>query len=219
VQLLRPLALRDALRRVGRPGAAQVPAGAERLDRHGGQRREGEAEVERREAHEGEHDGEPGEHELGDRVAARLRDGVDVARDAGDEVAGAVALDLLQLDPERAVDDVLAQVAEDPLAERGDAHHPEPLQRGLAQRGGEQRADEDVEVRGGAALHDDVDDPAEDRRAGEPGGRPREQDGEREERASAPLAQQRERGLARAGRRRGGEEPALGRAHDRTASR
>ncbi len=153
----------DALVGVERDGAAYVPAGGEQLDGDGEQRGEEEPYVQQGQGAEGEADREDGAGHLGQGGADGLGDPSDVAGDAGGEVSGAGAFQAVGGEVQGAFDELLAQPGQDGLAEAGDAGQPEG--RGDALDGGDrdEQHDRKGQVSGGAAVGDDVDDPAQQR--------------------------------------------------------
>ena len=174
-QRLRALAAGDALRAVHGVRAPQVPAQRGDLDGDAEQAGQRDPHVDRREPDEREDDGERGAGERGERLDHRLRDDRDVVADAREEIAAARALHPRGGQPQRAVDDLLAQVGEHRLADTGDEREAQRGQDRLADRhdgqpGAERRDRARVAPRGHA-----VDDLAEQQRSEQAGRRGREQ--------------------------------------------
>ena len=94
---------------------------------------------------------------------------LDVAGGAGDQVAGAGRLDRAEGQAEDAVEELLAQLGQHPLAEGvgGQAGHPD--QHHLGDQGGQHGQGDLVDPPGGGAAADLVDQQAEQGRAGQPG--------------------------------------------------
>ena len=125
---------------------------------------------------------------LGHGEAHHLGDVLDVAGGAGQQVAGAGVLDGAEGQGEHAVEELLAQLGQDPLAEHvgGQAGHPH--QHDLGDQGGQHGQGDPVDVPGGGGPGDLVDQQAEQGGAGQPGhgGRGVQADGQRQRPAVAP---------------------------------
>ena len=111
----------------------------------------------------------------GQRLDDRLRDRRDVVADAREEVAAARAFEPLGRQPERAVDDPLAQLGEHRLPDRGDERDADGGERGLGDDDGEQGGRGQVDRRRSAAVGHPLDDLAEQQRPAQAGGRRRDE--------------------------------------------
>ena len=94
---------------------------------------------------------------------------LDVAGGAGDQVAGAGRLDRAKGQAEHAVEELLAQLGQDQLAQGVGGQPGHPDQHHLGDQGGQHGQGDLVDPPGGGAAADLVDQQAEQGRAGQPG--------------------------------------------------
>lgn len=211
----------DALLGVEGDGMAYVPACGPGLDGHGEQGRQQEPPVQCRHRGQGQHDGQQGAGQFGQRVAHRLADHRDVPGDPGVEVSGACLLHLFQGQSQGPLDEALAQLRQYRLAEPGDQRQTE--RGGAALHDGDQHQQDDGEgeVVGRAVLGDHVHDAAQQRLDDQPDPGRRDHHGESGERQAAVRPDEFTDRGARADRRcRGQQFAGEGRvAHASTAAR
>ncbi len=200
----------DPLVGVEGEGAAYVPAGGEQLDGDGEERGEQEPYVEEGQRAEGEEDREDGAGHLGERGADGFGDPGDVAGDAGGEVSGPGALQPVGGEVQGAFDEPLAEPGQYGLAEPGDPGEPERRGEALDDGDRDEEDDREGQVPGGAAVGDDVDDPAQQRLDEEADGGGRDQDAEAGQGEAPVGADQRAQGGPGAGGGGDGEQLGAG---------
>jgi hypothetical protein len=151
-------------------GAPQVPAGREPQQRqHDQHRRQRDPGRHSDRGGDGQGPGDDGDQGLGHAEAHHLGDVLDVAGGAGDQVAGAGRLDRAQGEAEHAVQELLAQLGQHPLAEGVGGQPAHPVEHHLGDQGGQHGQGDLVHPPGGGAATDLVDQQAEQGRAGQPG--------------------------------------------------
>jgi hypothetical protein len=131
---------------VQRTRSPQEPDGCIDLDRHRGERRERQPRVEGRQTDERQRDHEGRLHEPGQHARHRLRDRLDVAGHARDDVARARVLDRALVEAHRRGEHLLAQLGERPLQagdQQASAHQQQQRRHG-ARRGHETGEDRDL---------------------------------------------------------------------------
>src|SRR5215217_5663560 len=158
------------LAQVAGRGPAQVPAGRHPQQGHHDQHRwQGDPGRGHDRRPDGQQGGDGGDQGLGDGEADRLGDVLDVAGGAGQQVARAGLLDRAQGQGEHAVQELLAQLGQDPLAEHVGGQAGQPREHDLGDQGGQHGQGDAVGPPSGGPAGDLVDQQAEQGRAGQAG--------------------------------------------------